>query len=121
MTWILLLLQFLPTMIDIIMKIRELILELPRRDRATARREMHSLARRQVHDLTRKHVNASSLAAPDVEKMRQAADAQVVSEWYELEKQIQERIAHHEGAPAEPVLVSLVDLLQRAAAQQPAK
>lgn len=49
MSWILLIIQLIPTIIDIIQKIRELIGKLPRSQRGAARSDLVALARAHVH------------------------------------------------------------------------
>lgn len=125
MTWILLLLQLIPVIIDIIQKIRELLRKLPADERRLARREMNTLARRQVHELTRKHsvLFAQGLKAGDVEKQRQALQDKVSAEWQAFEKRVEDRIAHHSfNQNAEPpqIFAALAQVLQNASAPRAA-
>lgn len=58
MSWILLIIQLIPTLIDIIQKIRELIRQLPRSQRMTARSDLIALAKANVHRTHGEHVLA---------------------------------------------------------------
>ncbi len=51
MSWVLLLIELIPTVIKIINAIMDLIRQLPRGERPAARRELHATARRHVESL----------------------------------------------------------------------
>lgn len=95
MSWILLLIQLIPTIVKIWEAIRDLIQRLPEQERPEARRHVRALARHHVRELAvgmdREGMNVVALTGPE---------PAAVSDFKALQESLKERVMAQKTGPA---------------------